>query len=79
LLFAVTPFIVLAALVEEREQSRLIQKDLSGRLLLAQEQERRRIARELHDDICQRLALLTVEVEQRNTVRIAARTTLKAI
>jgi signal transduction histidine kinase len=64
LLFAVTPFIVLAALVEEREQSRLIQKDLSGRLLSAQEQERRRIARELHDDISQRLALLTVEVEQ---------------
>jgi len=37
---------------------------LSGRLIEAQERERRRIARELHDDIGQRLALLTVELEQ---------------
>jgi PAS domain S-box-containing protein len=34
-----------------------------GRLIEAQEQERTRIARELHDDIGQRLALLTVELE----------------
>jgi PAS domain S-box-containing protein len=32
--------------------------ELSGRLILAQEQERARIARELHDDINQRMALL---------------------
>jgi PAS domain S-box-containing protein len=37
---------------------------LSGRLIEAQERERRRIARELHDDIGQRLALLTVELDQ---------------
>jgi PAS domain S-box-containing protein len=37
---------------------------LGGRLIEAQEQERSRIARELHDDICQRLAILTVEIEQ---------------
>jgi PAS domain S-box-containing protein len=37
---------------------------LSGRLIEAQEQERRRIARELHDDIGQRLALLTIELAQ---------------
>jgi signal transduction histidine kinase len=39
---------------------------LSGRLLEAQEQERSRIARDLHDDISQRLALLVndlVEIE----------------
>src|SRR5258708_1409344 len=34
------------------------------RLIGAQEQERTRIARELHDDIGQRLALLTVELGQ---------------
>jgi PAS domain S-box-containing protein len=37
---------------------------VSRRLIAAQEQERTRIARELHDDICQRLALLAIELEQ---------------
>jgi PAS domain S-box-containing protein len=37
---------------------------VSGRLIEAQEQERRRIARELHDDIGQRLALLSIELSQ---------------
>ena len=36
---------------------------LAGKLLDAQEQERRRIARELHDDFNQRLAALSVELE----------------
>jgi PAS domain S-box-containing protein len=34
---------------------------LAGRLLEAQEDERRRLARELHDDVTQRLAMLAVE------------------
>ncbi len=37
---------------------------MSGRLIKAQEQERTRIGRELHDDINQRLAMLVVELEQ---------------
>ena len=36
---------------------------LTGRLLQARESESRRIARELHDDLAQSLALLTVELE----------------
>ncbi len=36
---------------------------MGGRLIEAQEKERSRIARELHDDICQRLALLSLELE----------------
>ncbi len=40
---------------------------LSGKLIEAQEQERSRIARELHDDICQRLALLSLELERANS------------
>lgn len=38
-------------------------RDLGGRLLLAQEAERSRIARELHDDIGQQLALLVIDLE----------------
>lgn len=37
---------------------------VNRRLIEAQEKERRRIARELHDDINQRLAMLAVELEQ---------------
>jgi PAS domain S-box-containing protein len=37
---------------------------LSGKLIDAQEKERARIARELHDDICQRLAALSMELER---------------
>ena len=36
---------------------------LSRRLMQAQEEERTRIARELHDDVCQRLAALRMEVD----------------
>jgi PAS domain S-box-containing protein len=39
---------------------------VSGQLLEAQEKERSRIARDLHDDICQRLALLSMELERVN-------------
>jgi signal transduction histidine kinase len=38
-------------------------RDLGARLLQAQESERSRIAGELHDDICQRMLLLTMELE----------------
>jgi PAS domain S-box-containing protein len=40
---------------------------VSGQLIEAQERERSRIARELHDDICQRLALLSMELDQANS------------
>jgi PAS domain S-box-containing protein len=39
-------------------------EEISGQLIEAQERERSRIARELHDDICQRLALLSTEIEE---------------
>ena len=38
-------------------------ESLAGKLIEAQEQERKRIARELHDDFNQRLAALAVELE----------------
>jgi signal transduction histidine kinase len=56
---------------------------VSGQLIEAQEKERRRIARELHDDICQRLSLLSVELEQAGTISdalpIATKTRLEEI
>ena len=48
---------------ESLESSRQELQKLASRLLLVQEEERRRISRDLHDDINQRLALLAMEVE----------------
>ncbi|HEY3625816.1 MAG TPA: PAS domain S-box protein, partial [Terracidiphilus sp.] len=52
---------------EDITQRKQMEEELSGvtqKLIQAQEQERARIARELHDDINQRLALLSMEVGQ---------------
>ena len=45
----------------ELQASREEYRWLAGNLLAAQEKERRRVARELHDDITQRLAALSIE------------------
>ncbi|HSD48099.1 MAG TPA: histidine kinase, partial [Pyrinomonadaceae bacterium] len=50
--------------VSERKRAEEALKDLGGRLIAAQEEERRRVARELHDDFNQRLAILSLELEQ---------------
>ena len=62
LVFAVIPFMILAALAEERERDQSMLSNLSRRLIDAQEQERVWIARELHDDICQRPAMLSTQI-----------------
>jgi PAS domain S-box-containing protein len=43
-----------------------------GQLIEAQDKERSRIARELHDDISQRMALLSVELDQANSISDAS-------
>jgi PAS domain S-box-containing protein len=50
--------------ITERKQAEDALKALSGRLIEAQEQERRRIARDLHDGINQQLAILNIELQQ---------------
>jgi two-component system, NarL family, sensor kinase len=51
-----------------RESERILRqnesdlRELAGRLIYAQEEERSRIARELHDDLAQRLAVLAIDV-----------------
>jgi PAS domain S-box-containing protein len=50
--------------ITERKSSEESLKALAGRLIHAQEEERTRIARDLHDDFSQRLALQCIELEQ---------------
>jgi PAS domain S-box-containing protein len=50
--------------ITNRKRAEEALADMTRKLVDAQEQERARIARELHDDIGQRLALLAVELEQ---------------
>ena len=50
--------------VNDRKLAEETLSSLSHRLIEAQEQERSRIARELHDDINQRISLLSVDLEE---------------
>ena len=50
--------------ISERKKAREALQALTGRLIDAQEQERARISRELHDDFSQRLALLGIGLGQ---------------
>ena len=50
--------------ITERKLAEAALANVSRKLIEAQEQERTRIGRELHDDIGQRLALLAIELQQ---------------
>jgi PAS domain S-box-containing protein len=60
-----TPEQMLGVFMDITERHRVDEesRQLSGKLITAQEDERKRIARDLHDDLNQRLALLSVEME----------------
>ena len=59
-------FIGSAIDVTDQKLAQQALEKVSGQLIEAQEKERSRIARDLHDDICQRLALLSMEIQQAN-------------
>ena len=50
--------------ITERKMAEDALASLSGHLIKAQDEERKRIAREIHDDYSQRVALLAVDLEQ---------------
>ncbi len=66
--------------IHDRKQAEEERRQLTDRLFRAQEKERSRIGRELHDDFAQRLALLTIRLQElqleptlssRNSMQIA--------
>jgi signal transduction histidine kinase len=50
--------------VTESKRAIEVNRALVGRIIVSQEQERQRIARELHDDLSQKIGLLNLEVDQ---------------
>lgn len=73
----------LAASKEELQKSKENYQTLAGQLLTAQETEWKRLARELHDDLTQRLAALAMETEgiemQASTARGVGSVRMKAV
>jgi len=60
--------------VTERKHLEEVTRSLTGRIIAAHEEERARLARELHDDITQRVACMSVEV-----ARLEAQTSTPAM
>jgi signal transduction histidine kinase len=58
------PLMFLSVLMVEAHRTQETLRGISTKLIDAQEKERSRIGRELHDDIAQRLAMLVVQINQ---------------
>jgi signal transduction histidine kinase len=56
------PLLLLSSLMIEREMARATLREMSAKLIDAQERERHRIALELHDEVGQQLSLVEFEV-----------------
>jgi PAS domain S-box-containing protein len=64
--------------ISDRRAAEKILDDLSGQLINAQEEERSRIARELHDDLSQKVALLSIEIDQLVQLQAPSLSTISA-
>lgn len=60
---------ILQASQQELQQSREELRALAGQLLTAQEEDRRRISRDLHDDVNQRLAMVSMDLRRLEKAR----------
>jgi PAS domain S-box-containing protein len=60
----ITKVVGMTSDVTESRQAESVLRELSGRLISSQEEERRRVARELHDHIGQELALLCIQAQR---------------
>jgi PAS domain S-box-containing protein len=65
--------------ITERKRAEQALADMARKLIAAQEQERARIARELHDDINQQLALLAIELQRLRDDPTEARSRLQKL
>jgi len=65
LVIALQTILILNLAIEgrKRKESEKSMRELAGRLIHAQEEERRRIAGDLHDDVSQRLALVCLQLD----------------
>lgn len=63
-------FVLSGALIAERRRSEEILRSQCGNLVHAREQERYRIARELHDNILQQLILLGLQLDELRTASL---------
>jgi len=65
--FLVTSFIIASLVSRVRKQAQEALSSVSYKVIEAEEQERQRIAKDLHENIGQRLTLLAIEAEQLET------------
>jgi signal transduction histidine kinase len=63
--------------VTELKRASELNRDLARRLISGQEVERQRIARELHDDISQRIAALNIQIDQVAAGMVSAESRLR--